>query len=92
MPYLRTLSSFRDGVRRVAIAKGDGALKEILALSDRLRDTDLVPLGVALDDQEGTLRCQLARYKLLNAKYTFLRFRWESPGEACASSGVDQSP
>ncbi|KZT71709.1 cysteinyl-tRNA synthetase [Daedalea quercina L-15889] len=52
MPYLRTLSSFRDGVRRLAIAKGDAALKDILALSDKLRDVDLVPLGVALDDQE----------------------------------------
>ncbi|CCL99049.1 uncharacterized protein FIBRA_01060 [Fibroporia radiculosa] len=52
MPYLRTLSSFRDGVRKLAIAKGDGALKEILALSDKLRNVDLVPLGVALDDQE----------------------------------------
>ena len=56
MPYLRTLSSFRDGVRRLAIAKGDNALKEILALSDKLRDSDLVPLGVALDDQEGAWR------------------------------------
>ena len=54
MPYLRTLSSFRDGVRKLAIAKGDSALKDILALSDKLRDVDLVPLGVALDDQEGT--------------------------------------
>ena len=53
MPYLRTLSSFRDGVRKVAIAKGDSALKDILALCDKLRDADLVPLGVALDDQEG---------------------------------------
>ncbi|PAV18442.1 cysteinyl-trna synthetase [Pyrrhoderma noxium] len=52
MPYLRTLSSFRDGVRRLAIAGGDNALKSILALSDQLRDVDLVPLGVALDDQE----------------------------------------
>ncbi|KAI1795517.1 cysteinyl-tRNA synthetase [Ganoderma leucocontextum] len=52
MPYLRTLSSFRDGVRKLAIAKGDSALKDILALSDKLRDNDLVPLGVALDDQE----------------------------------------
>ncbi|EIW62776.1 cysteine--tRNA ligase [Trametes versicolor FP-101664 SS1] len=52
MPYLRTLSSFRDGVRKLAMAKGDSALKDILALSDKLRDTDLVPLGVALDDQE----------------------------------------
>ena len=53
MPYLRTLSSFRDGVRKTAIAKGEHALKEILALCDKLRDDDLVPLGVALDDQEG---------------------------------------
>ncbi|KAJ8084492.1 cysteinyl-tRNA synthetase [Marasmius tenuissimus] len=52
MPYLRTLSSFRDGVRKIAMAKGDTALKDILALSDKLRDTDLLPLGVALDDQE----------------------------------------
>lgn len=54
MPYLRVLSSFRDGVRRLAIAGGDNALKNILLLSDQLRDVDLVPLGVALDDQEGT--------------------------------------
>lgn len=58
MPYLRSLSSFRDGVRKVAIdsAKSGNsadAIKEILALCDKLRDTDLVPLGVALDDQEG---------------------------------------
>lgn len=53
MPYLRALSSFRDNVRGRAIAGGDGALQNILALSDRLRDEDLVPLGVALDDQEG---------------------------------------
>ncbi|THH17870.1 hypothetical protein EW146_g3010 [Bondarzewia mesenterica] len=52
MPYLRALSSFRDGVRQLAIAKGDGAAKEILALCDKLRDVDMVPLGVALDDQE----------------------------------------
>ena len=53
MPYLRTLASFRDGVRGLAMGKGDTALKDILALCDKLRDTDLVPLGVALDDQEG---------------------------------------
>jgi hypothetical protein len=53
MPYLRALSSFRDGVRQLAISKGDGAAKEILELCDKLRDSDLVPLGVALDDQEG---------------------------------------
>ncbi|KAL0581043.1 cysteinyl-tRNA synthetase [Marasmius crinis-equi] len=52
MPYLRSLSSFRDGVRKIAVARGDSALKDILSLCDKLRDTDLVPLGVALDDQE----------------------------------------
>lgn len=52
MPYLRALSSFRDGVRKIAIAKGETALKDILTLCDKLRDEDLVPLGVALDDQE----------------------------------------
>lgn len=53
MPYLRALSSFRDGVRKIAIAKGETALKDILTLCDKLRDEDLVALGVALDDQEG---------------------------------------
>lgn len=52
MPYLRILSSFRDGVRLLAIDKSESALKDILSLSDKLRDEDLVPLGVALDDQE----------------------------------------
>ena len=53
MPYIRALSTFRDGVRKVAIAKGETALKDILALCDKLRDVDLVPLGVPLDDVEG---------------------------------------
>ena len=53
MPYLRALSSFRDGVRKIAIAKDETALKDILTLCDKLRDEDLVSLGVALDDQEG---------------------------------------
>lgn len=35
------------------MGKGDTALKDVLALCDKLRDIDLVPLGVALDDQEG---------------------------------------
>lgn len=52
MPYLRAMSAFRDSVRKVAMDKSPSALKDILALCDRLRDADLVPLGVALDDQE----------------------------------------
>lgn len=53
MPSLRVLSSFRDNIRKLAIAKEETALKDILALCDKLRDNDLVLLGVALDDQEG---------------------------------------
>lgn len=50
MPYLRALSAFRDSVRKLA---RDGASNsDILALSDRLRDQEMVDLGVALDDQE----------------------------------------
>jgi cysteinyl-tRNA synthetase len=52
MPYLRALSSFRDEVRKLAL-KGANS-REILELCDRLRDNELVDLGVALDDQEGT--------------------------------------
>lgn len=54
MPYLTTLSTFRDEVRKLSISQASP--KEILALCDRLRDIDLAPLGVALDDQEGTFR------------------------------------
>jgi len=53
MPYLRVLSAFRDEVRSKAIEKAP--LTDFLKLSDRLRDEDLIPLGVALDDQEGKL-------------------------------------
>ncbi|KDQ18769.1 hypothetical protein BOTBODRAFT_28275 [Botryobasidium botryosum FD-172 SS1] len=50
MPYLRALSNFRDDVRQMAIK--NASTKEILALCDKLRDIDLIPLGVALDDRE----------------------------------------
>ena len=33
MPYIRALSTFRDGVRKVAIAKGETALKDIESAS-----------------------------------------------------------
>ena len=60
MPYMRTLSTFRDEVRRNAMAKQPHS--EFLELTDRLRDEELVPLGVALDDQEGE---SWLRYKCL---------------------------
>lgn len=57
MPYLRALSSFRDSVRQLAMSGASSA--DFLALSDRLRNEDLVDLGVALDDQEGAPPFQL---------------------------------
>ncbi|KAI9598027.1 hypothetical protein BDF19DRAFT_262365 [Syncephalis fuscata] len=51
MPYLRVLSQFRDTVRELARGKADH--KQLLELCDRLRDEDLVELGVMLDDREG---------------------------------------
>ena len=51
MPYLRTLSKFRDSVRKLAMA--GASAKELLALTDSFRDVECVDLGIALDDQEG---------------------------------------
>lgn len=51
MPYLQVLSGFRDAVRTLAINK-NATSKDFLTLCDKLRDDELVPLGVALDDQE----------------------------------------
>jgi len=51
MPYLEALSSFRDTIRQLALDKSTTA-KDILKVCDALRDESLVPLGVALDDQE----------------------------------------
>lgn len=50
MPYLQTLSAFRDQVRVGARNKVD--YNEFLKMSDDLRDYKLVNLGVSLDDQE----------------------------------------
>lgn len=53
MPYLDVLSKFRDSVR--GFAKEQKTHTEFLALSDKLRDDELVELGVLLDDQEGKI-------------------------------------
>lgn len=53
MPYLRVLSSFRDKVRDMAISSKEGVpSKALLAACDVLRNDDLPPLGVSLDDRE----------------------------------------
>jgi hypothetical protein len=69
MPHIRAMSSFRDAVRQVAMAKGDKALTDILALCDKLRDVDLVPLGVALDDQDGAWRLSAPLDHVLTAVF-----------------------
>ncbi|KAM9910979.1 hypothetical protein OXX69_003960 [Metschnikowia pulcherrima] len=48
MPYVKTLSQFRDLVRELAIKKADSS--EILKASDTLR-ADLINLGISLDDR-----------------------------------------
>ncbi|KAI8818285.1 tRNA synthetases class I (C) catalytic domain-containing protein [Fimicolochytrium jonesii] len=70
MPYLTVLARFRDAVRELAQNKGD--YKELLKLSDRLRDDDLVELGVVLDDRDDGK----ALVKLID-KATLLRQREE---------------
>jgi cysteinyl-tRNA synthetase len=52
LPFLRAVSGLRDELRRAAINPDNKDKKgAILALSDRIRDYDLVELGVQLDDQ-----------------------------------------
>lgn len=49
MPYLRTVSRMRDELRR--LAPTSPSKKQVLFLSDRIRDEDLTNLGVYLDDR-----------------------------------------
>lgn len=103
MPYLRSLSSFRDGVRKVAVTANSEkdeqlraqaqvqALKDILALCDKLRDVDLVPLGVALDDQEGGALHEDRSHVLLILTVKLPRRR-QGSRETGITGGVDQSP
>merc|ERR1712098_967813 len=49
MPYLRAVAKVRDELRKIAPASP--SKKEILTLSDQIRDSDLFNLGVYLDDR-----------------------------------------
>lgn len=51
LPYVRTVSKLRDELRRIASSQSPKAKKDILALTDRIRDQDLTNLGVYLDDR-----------------------------------------
>lgn len=62
MPFVTTLSRFRDSVRAAAIAKKPHS--ELLQLTDKVRNEDLLDLGVIVDDRsEGP-----ALVKFLGAK------------------------
>ncbi|ORY71119.1 tRNA synthetases class I (C) catalytic domain-containing protein [Pseudomassariella vexata] len=51
LPYLRAVSRIRDELRRIAPTTPTDIKKQILALSDRIRDSDLTNIGVYLDDR-----------------------------------------
>ncbi|KAF8684181.1 tRNA synthetases class I (C) [Rhizoctonia solani] len=84
MPYLRTLSAFRDSVRQLAIS--GASAKDILKLCDNLRDVDLIPLGVALDDQDDGK----ALVKLVPAE-TLIKARDEKLAQAAEKSAKKAS-
>jgi cysteinyl-tRNA synthetase len=69
MPYLRAISRMRDELRK--LAPSSYSKKQILALSDQIRDTDLTNLGVYLDDRgedQGALIKFVPREELLAQK------------------------
>ncbi|PKS10713.1 hypothetical protein jhhlp_002470 [Lomentospora prolificans] len=51
LPYLRSVSSLRDELRKLVGTVTPEVKKSILALTDRIRDVDLTNLGVYLDDR-----------------------------------------
>ncbi|KAG8931240.1 hypothetical protein FRC02_003014 [Tulasnella sp. 418] len=79
LPYLQVLSTFRDNVRQ--LARQQAPSKETLELCDKLRDEDLAPLGVALDDQDDGK----ALVKLVNPE-TLLKAREEKAAAAAAKA------
>ncbi|KAH3687815.1 hypothetical protein WICPIJ_001190 [Wickerhamomyces pijperi] len=60
LPFVKTLSSYRDQIRHAAINKAP--YSDFLIASDRIRDQDLLQLGVSLDDRND----QPAIYKILS--------------------------
>lgn len=62
LPFVKTLSSYRDQIRQSAVKKAP--YSEFLIASDRIRDQDLLQLGVSLDDRND----QPAIYKILSAR------------------------
>lgn len=86
MPYLQTLSAFRDQVRVGARNKVD--YTEFLKMSDDLRDYKLVNLGVSLDDQEdGTALVKLVSpEELIKAREKKLAIAAEKEAKKAAAA------
>ena len=65
MPYVRVVSKARDEIRK--LAPTSSSKKEILSLSDRIRDVELTNLGVYLDDRsdQGALIKFVSKEELL---------------------------
>ncbi|KAG0172106.1 hypothetical protein DFQ30_011154 [Apophysomyces sp. BC1015] len=90
MPYLHTLSSFRDGVR--SLARDKRPAKDFLDLSDKLRDVQLVDLGVSLDDQEdGSALVKLVpREELIKAREKKLALQAEKEAKKAAQQAEQE--
>lgn len=67
IPYLEALSNFRSSVRQ--LARSNAPHSDLLKLADRLRDEDLVDLGVALEDNaDGSAMVKLVPAEQLRAE------------------------
>lgn len=87
-PYAKVSTTFKESVQ--AAASAGKPFNEFLALCDRLRDQELVDLGVALDDQDGASR-QLEDEKTATDLFGIAPFRWKGASEACACRDPDSS-
>ncbi|KAF7728406.1 hypothetical protein EC973_006214 [Apophysomyces ossiformis] len=90
MPYLHALSSFRDRVRWLARNKRQP--KEFLDLCDKVRDVQLVDLGVSLDDQEdGSALVKLVpREELIKAREKKLALLTEKEAKKAAQQAEQE--
>ncbi|KAI9246848.1 cysteinyl-tRNA synthetase [Sporodiniella umbellata] len=86
MPYVQTLSTFRDQVRQAAREKLDHV--QFLKLCDSLRDNQMVDLGVSLDDQEdGTALVKLvSREELIQQREKKLAIAAEKEAKKAAAA------
>ncbi|SCU95556.1 LAMI_0F02872g1_1 [Lachancea mirantina] len=69
LPYVKCLSYFRDQVRELAIDQKPHG--ELLTLTDRIRDQDLLNLNVAIDDRNG--QASLVKFLTDDEKYDLIK-------------------